>query len=152
MIGGNIRRGVQLTIPYIYIQPDILIKDDGEPDNRVMQVLRDIWENYNVNIRYLEIYPDTVDIPEDEEDEDKETDIVHRLNFKVERVHESDMLRHIQPEIIACLFCKKETLPSNHKVFSKEEFLTEYDVIMSGMRMERKLQDGKRRYRRRRDN
>ena len=145
MIKGGLGSSVRMTVPYVYIEPEIMFKE-GETDIEVLKVLNDMWTNYNVNIRLLYVLPDGADLEEYEPDKEPP------LKFVTEKTTESRLLSHIQPEIIVCFFGRKEVLPSNYKVYSKDELINNYHLILSNLYQKDRHSIGvKHRYRRRRD-
>lgn len=148
MIKGGLGSSVRMTVPYLYIEPELLFKEGeaDEADKEVLKVINDIWTNYNVNIRLLYVLPDGTDLEKHEPTKGTP------LRFVTEKTTESRLLSYIHPDSIVCFFGRKEVLPSNYKVYSKAELINNYHLILSNLyHKDRHLIGSKQRYRKRRD-
>jgi hypothetical protein len=148
MRNGNITSKFALTVPTVYIDPVICLTPDGEIDKDVVKVIADLWRNYDVNVRYLHVVKSL------ETEDVLDTLSIFRqnnpYNFKVEIVHEFDLLKHISPESVAVFFGERDKIPVNHKVYGKEQLLNEYQTLLSGRHYSVTLKNKPQRYRRRR--
>lgn len=123
----------RITVPLIYIDPISLLKSMGEPDLSYFSSIKDLWENYNLNIRYLHVISDIG--YEDVKSGKATLNDLSKLpkQFKTEVVSESNLLEFLRPSHIVAFFGLRDRVPANHKVHSSEELKTgEYKTRLAG--------------------
>jgi hypothetical protein len=146
---GSIGNRVRLTIPLIYVEPKILFKDN-EVDTEVAKVLHDIWLNYNVNIRYLHVLSHNEAYFDSEGTLSEVYSVGLPYELKQETTTEDKLLTHLNLNTVVAFFGRREMLPTNHKVYSRDELINEYHVILSNLNTRDKVTKRVNRYQRRR--
>lgn len=124
---------LRVTVPVVYIDPISMLNPLGEADLRFLPVIKDLWENYRLNIRYLHVVSDLayVGIAEG-------TAVLNNFEqlpkqFKTEVIAESKLLEFLRPSHVVCFFGLRDILPSNYKVYGFEELLSGgYKTILAG--------------------